>query len=1605
MDNLFQSQDTSSDLLSQVPSYLIAADNHNIGNSMGGSWFDPSTWETKFDNSGKFIATSILSGANSLYNSGASAANWFGAEADLNDTSKWISGLDDDLGKYYDTNRQAVDLAGFIGTSFIPGLGGIKLLNAGQNALKAGISSGFIGGNLAKATGLLVPQTEMYVSLASKQIIGSTATFSAINSNTVLALAAGLGQNILEAAAFETAVQATMFKSPILKDQDGYDIVKNIALGGLVGGAIGGAIEGARTFGTIRKAVISANPESKLFSSRVQVHEATPESQNIILQAEDRDFRPSPVSVEGANVDVNKKLYTAATEKANNSIRSSINSLSKSDTELGNMVADSVHDLDHVQMFNNFLHSSEIGRLSSSLQVEKDISKAAKNLDTNTASNLHVRYVNLTGEAAGVVSDSAPIISNIADIIPAKGSVDSFVKEFGFSTKKSWSASSLEGSDAHLESEARNIWAQNTLKEIPKDTRISYDDFPLLERALQDGQLEIKIVNADGSVSIPASRKDLMDHIVQTKPEVAQDLLERSVLEGKVPVEQGTAAISKIVNMRQSALEGSIDTASVDDYFALQTADRNYKKSLVAKGLVSNTSEVKSISYLPSVAKIGYRTPEGLADLNGNVADGMVWLKQQQELFQQSADRVFASGAGTEIVANAPELPLRILQKASAINDTASLFKSANGAYDSPVSIAQQIGANVTRPLKEKLRKTTADTFEGALVSMGNKQVAAIEHDVINRELSATTEKYVVDTEGITGQPFALVSRKIRDYQIELESNPNAVAPNLQEGAREFIPIKNEETFRVFAAQVERDGSRTQQFKQISATQGHEDNKFTDIVRPIRTSPIDYPFVAFVKDSKITGAGHTTMIHAASEKELLALADKVPTEKGYKVLYKNDAEAYYQARNEYEYSRTLNENYIDSELKSSGVDSNFFVKTDPQRIVNDILQQHLRADDVVATELVRLKYQPQMDWLADQGSQYSKIESSRYGSTLSKVEKTGANPYTDITKTMLDVSKTSEYPLLQSFNRALDTATSRVVGAVRDVINTAKTPKDLDSINSLLQEAGYNNAYQDAATVLLANHTAPKAELSKFIRTSNAILSRFTLALDPLNALNNAIGANILRGTELKQITDAIKGGNSDIAGRLASIGKISLPGISDEVLSPTKLIAGAIKNFYKDDGVLLSRYKSEGLIKDSLAQFKSIQDDFTLKGTESVGELSSRINSAFSKAKELSQVGEKFTGNKLAEEFNRFISADVMRQITDVAESAGILTSAESKAYRNTFVNRVEGNTIASQRPIIFQGPIGQAVGLFQSYQFNLMQQLFRYIGEGTGKDAAMLLGLQSTMYGINGLPAFNFINTHIVGTLSGNPNHTDLYDATYGIAGKSAGDFLMYGIPSSIIQTNLYSRGDINPRQLTIIPNSLSQVPIIGAYGKLFSEMKNTVEKIGAGGNVWESVLQGIEHNGISRPLAGIAQVAQSTVGSGKVFSTTSKGDILYQNDLLSLATLSRLAGGRPLDEAIINDGVYRVTAYEAAQREQKKLLAESVKSTGIATQSPNTDSVSKFAEAYAATGGKTAQFNKWMLKEIVTANTPRSEKIRAQLQSPFSQKMQTLMGGRDTGYGSEE
>jgi hypothetical protein len=1019
------------------------------------------------------------------------------------------------------------------------------------------------------------------------------------------------------------------------------------------------------------------------------------------------------------------------------------------------------------------------------------------------------------------------------------------------------------------------------------------------------------------------------------------------------------------------------------------------------------------------------------AETNGTVADAVTWFKQNQKIYQEEAKNVVAKILG-ERASSLPDISDTAIINAGRNGAGPGLISFENSNYGSIGSTAAWIGS-ITRAAKADYRSTVAKELESSLVALGENTKAAIEFEGINQKVSRSGQLWVRHTDE-TGE-YLITKRALQRYSDrknlttrfddavvygDTQVNLDDVLNNLPE---DLIQLKNTETINFVDQHIAATGKRTASFGEIRAQQGKVDRKDPNVFRPIRPDLRNYPFFAFVTDPKVTGAGHKTMIHAASEKELSALIDKVPSD--YRVITKSDTEEFFKARGEYEFSRTLNENYIDSDLANRGVFSNFFPKSDPTKIIDDVLQQHYRESDLLVAETVRLRYENVFNYFEDLGKTYAKTDTSRFASRAELLEKTSDNPYFNIIKTALDISKAPENQLIYSFNKLLDESVSKAVGSVKETFfSKVKSPEDLDQINKLLDEYGIKPAYYDSALQALSNHTAPRGELTKFVRRANSLLSLFTLGLDPLNAINNAVGSNILRFTELRHLTKAIAAGDTKIAGELAAIAKINTPGTGDEIFAPTKLVARAIKNYFDDMssagtreyrneaglivietgpavknrmGPLYEKYVADNIIKSRDDQLKLLIDDFTLKGTESVSELESRMSTAMKRLKAGADKGESLTLNAQAEAFNRFISANVMDQITSIAKANGLMDDATAKAYINTFVNRVEGNILASQRPLIFQGPIGQAIGLFQSYQFNLMQQLFRYVAEGSKKDIAMLAGLQSTLYGLQSLPAFQFINTHVIGQLSGNQEHKDAYDAVYGTVGKTAGNWMLYGIPSNILQTNIYSRGDINPRQLTILPTSLQEIPLVQGWGKFLLNTKETFSKIGGGANIWESVLQGLEHNGISRPLAGFAQTLQAIPG-GTVYSTSKQGSFLYSNDLFHIATLSRLAGGRPLDEAVVNDALFRVKTYEATRRASMLSLAERVKTTLIQDETNTSEQVNQFAEKYVSLGGKQADFNKWMMQLYKNANVSQSEQLANSLKNPFAYKMQLLMGGED-------
>ena len=1569
--------------------FLLASDTHNIANNGSSFWDDPLSGVAAIP---KFLGLSIASGVNQVYNIAPTVGNWFGGDFQQNKLADTLASFDSDLAKYYteSPDRQAgIDALGFMLSSLVPGSAGVKglrVLQAGRIQMASAVETGVIGSNFSKATGLLAPSSNKHVIAATEQLISGGSPFSIQNANVLRALRADFGQNILEGAAFEVAVAATMYNSPVLESQDLGDLVTNMMWGAGLYGVIGGAVSAVKSVGAVKKGIKSFDDTASPWTFIEEGRTGSSASDNILLYNEQRLSMPSVLP--GVQYETKLlELSKVKQDKLKGLIRGEFQRLHGDDGVTAELFYKEFLAMDSKTAASNFWELDQVVRAGFKTEGEKLVSKlfekksGALKVGVDRAEGAKVldyseSYLLTRGANAGKMQDELPPVHYLADKTKAGTAIE--LKAGGIQIGKVATKISTAGFDimkaSHIDTEIRTAWARKHFY-AATDTIIDSKDIPLLDAAYaQAADLGIIPLIKMGDITFkPASVDEFLDTLGLIKEEVATSLSKTRKFSQEVS--------AKMVNVKPEWLTTVRSERATDDLFADLSDIAAFNKR--------TGSTVTDLLAVPSTLKLSYKT-QRVEGMDGHYLKGMEAIQRQQRLYETDAWRASTIVLG-EDAGRLPNIPMEQITKATRLGAGASFWGFASDNYGSIGAAFEYLG-KVTTDIITAKRASTREALEPLLYKLQNSPEDAVAWSKLMQDVRGSEHTW-----------------KIADGGASLTLADDKVIKSLYEAGEDIPKIQFSSPLisDLAKAHVELNGTRVHNLRTLRASQGVQSNIKPNTFYAPPPNPKDYPHFAFVIDNTVTGTGHSKMLYAATETELKTQMAAVRTQfPEFKVLEKGAAEAYYKSVGKFEYEKTLNENYIDTAIKRKGVSAPFLIKTDPKLISDELMQWHLGAESGVVREAVSHIYGPQFEALKKLGEQYTLAATSKYGgSSLAKyAEATVENPFTDYIKTGLGISKAGEYPFWMPVQKMFDSKVSQLFASVRSAASDIKGVEDLKSINTMLVESGYKGAYYDAALNSAVNTKVPRGALVDYVQNSNAVLSLFALGSDVLNAANNVIGSNVLLNTEIRSLLRNIKGSNSDAAGELTKLMSLKVPGTDKEVLTHGRLLAQATKNWFSRDPALKAFYKDNGFTLNVREQYLGALDEMAIKGTESVSQFGDKNKRLIEISHEWAGKARKYSGNDLAEEFNRFIAADVMKQITDVAVKHGVIDSRGALSYINTFVNRTQGNFLAAQRPMVFQGPVGQAIGLFQTYQFNLIQNMFRHVAEGSGKDVAMLLGLQGSIYGMNGLPAFNAINTHIIGNASGNKDHRDLYSTVYGGAGQEAGDWLMYGLASNMalhpdLKVNMYVRGDINPRHATVLPTNPADVPFINAQMKFFGNIFETLGKLGDGGNTANVLLQGIEHNGVSRPLAGLAQTMEAfTNPAMQVYSTSKKGDVVGSNDLLSLMTLGRLAGGKPLDEAVSQDAFFRMKAYSSKESAQIAKLGEVVKTSMLGGNMPDEGQIQSFMESYVATGRDQKDFNKFMLRQLKNASKSQSEQARDALSKPYSQSLQSIMGGFD-------
>lgn len=1593
-----------------------------------------------------FAKASLIATANTFYNSGVAIGNIV-REDDVayEEAQEWMSKYDDDLALYYAENKGLVDTVSFVGGSFIPGLGALGIYNKTTKALNAA-KLGALGKNTSGATGLLRPLQQSHLLKAKEAITNQSILTNLRNKDFILSLGLGAGEQAIQAAIFETAVVVTMSQAPLLEGSDLSDLGEHILWATILGGAIGGSIEGLIAHGGLRKAITESEKELRPLDFIPQLGDKASPSERIVVLFDSKFALPESVASITENLQSKaKRIIKTKKSKVEDLAGIEMQKIAGGDAVLANYVSGTLKNkVTTKEVTHSVLGLDEISRFADESPALKRVSELRSkiNLGKTLAPqeyNLLDKYLEASykifGDDAGKITFKSPTVISIQDTLKKrqtiklnKNGVQAGNKSYKFNTNP-WSVLDVSVHAA----QARFLWSMQIAK-LPENLLIDTFDLPLISRAYKDAALKTaplkyRLKDLEGNIVNITKKEELLKALEDHGNAARMELLKRSeagkefldrtksitelgeslgidvskIAKAELDIlaiqakKLSTDEIALMLNRKVASLElteQGID-AKLGDLFAAETFVEEVRSSYAG---INAGIKVDEVLLHPQHARLVYDAKAANA-VTQHELDAMVYIKQRQVLYQQEADIAAAPVLGDQ-VNQYPPISDRAVFEAISTGAGSGVISPANGVLGSLASITERIGqitnAVVTRRINEMYARVNSN-----LLKLSGDIESTVELSAIQNLIRNTPEHYVLSDDGLS---LILRGQKRVDDLIASGKENVRSYVKIDDKAEDIINIDSPLVLNIIKDHIAVNGKRIHERRPIQATKNIIDNKDPDTLYFPNPDPVNFAHKAFVVDSTITGTGHMKMLHAASEIELDKLIASVDSDQ-WTVITKGAGERWKKAIGEFKLEETLNENYINAGLHKSGVSAAWNPKTDAETLINDLRDWHKYQETALVREAVGAKYSKQFEELKRLAENSGDIIDSSTGfASLSRQSAENAdNPFMSYIRTSLNISNTAKIPA-RVFQNWLDHKVSVGWNTILNAYSKTHSIEELDTINGMWDKFGIKTGYYDAVTASLANHIADKGALSTFARRGNAILASLILRPDTLNAINNTIGSFVLSVPETQWLINAIKSGNADAVGDLAKLANITVPGTGEQLFSTTKLFHTAIKNFWGKNTPLKKEYLANGWTTRHLAEIETITDGLSIAESISSSSFNGIITNVYNKSMKFFEKAEKVSGNKVAEEFTRFVAADVMRQITDVAIKHGIINKAEAGTYINTFVNKVNGNYLASQRPMMFHGPVGTAVGLFQTYQVNFLQQMLTHISRGEAKNAGMILGMQGTIYGMNGLPAFQALNTQLIGALPGNENNEDIYSTLYRNTSKESADWFMYGMGSNLpglihpdLKSNLYVRGDINPRQITIVPTSIEDLPIISASTKFFTNIKTMYNRTVAGGNPWNVLLQGLEHNGVNRPLAGIGAILESFGNDeSRSYSTSKSGALIATNELYSLVNLTRLLGAKPLDEAITSDFHFRAMVYQAKKSDDIRNLGSVLRTKLIGKQAISDEDFQDFNKAYVGLGGKQAGFNRFYMNVLSSVDNARANIVIKNLKSPTSQRMQALLDG---------
>ena len=359
---------------------------------------------------------------------------------------------------------------------------------------------------------------------------------------------------------------------------------------------------------------------------------------------------------------------------------------------------------------------------------------------------------------------------------------------------------------------------------------------------------------------------------------------------------------------------------------------------------------------------------------------------------------------------------------------------------------------------------------------------------------------------------------------------------------------------------------------------------------------------------------------------------------------------------------------------------------------------------------------------------------------------------------------------------------------------------------------------------------------------------------------------------------------------------------------------------------------KEEGLLAATVSEVDEVLKMGRMQSGGSISQIEKALDSKFI------QVASK--PSELADELVRKVTFGTGVEMAYRLYGGGV-TDKQILMFARDFMKQAVGNYSTAQRPALFQGSAGAAMGLFQTYMVTYAQSMYGHLALKDYNGLSKMMLAQGGIFGTGSLPGFQPISDAIGSNFS--DEHIDLKTGMYRALPDWMANTLIYGMPSNVLGA-VHTRGDVSPRVPSSVGEMVGPSVIYQLTDSLVGVAKGAFQLDATAGT---AMLEALSVQSASRPIARLAEVANG-------YAVTRNGVVVGgQEEVWSMqGLLARAFSVRTLSEAKLREANHMNTFYGSQDRDTRAGLLKSIRQD-MRSNNLTDARMDRYAHEYLRTG----------------------------------------------------